>query len=107
MKDNEFKVLAVSGDTHLGGEDFDNTVLAHCIEEFKNDCDVDVSKNPRAMRRLRQVVEKGKCTLSSANEVELEADALADGEDFSYTLTRAKFESLCKKEFDKCIPCLE
>lgn len=97
----------MAGDTHLGGEDFDDCIVNHCMEEFKNDSGIDISKNSRALRRLRQYCEKAKRILSAAPEAEIEADALDQGEDFSLTLTRAKFEELCKAQFEKCIPCVQ
>lgn len=102
-KGTAFKVLAVAGDTHLGGEDFDNQIVKYCLDEFKEETDIDASNDQRVLRRLRGHCEKAKCLLSQANEAEISADALADGEDLNVTLTRQKFEDLCMPLFEKTI----
>jgi L1 cell adhesion molecule like protein len=102
-----FKVKAVSGDTHLGGEDFDNRLVDFCLKLFKDEKDIVVENHPRALRRLRTQCEKAKRILSNAPEVEIECDALAEGEDFSYAMTRAKFEDLIRADLDKIAPCLD
>jgi L1 cell adhesion molecule like protein len=107
IKGDSFKVKAVSGDTHLGGEDFDQKILEYCIDEFKKGAGIDISNNTRALRRLRIYCEKAKRTLAAAPEADIELDALADGEDFSLTLTRAKFDELCKESFNATIPCVD
>jgi len=107
IKGDSFSVKAVSGDTHLGGEDFDQRVLEYCIEEFKKETGNDIRGNNRALRRLRIYCEKAKRTLSSAAEADIELDALAEGEDFCLTLTRAKFEDLCKDAFQATLTCVD
>lgn len=98
-----FEVKATGGDTHLGGEDFDNEVVNYCAEEYKRKTGLNVKTNPRAMRRLRTACERAKRTLSNATTATLEVDSLMDGQDFQMTLTRAKFESLCAALFTRCL----
>nr|CBM69254.1 heat shock protein 78 [Neobenedenia melleni] len=89
-----FEVVATSGNTHLGGEDFDQRVIDHFIGVFNKKKGKDISKNARAVQKLRREVEKAKRALSSAHSTKVEIESLIDGEDFSETLTRAKFEEL-------------
>jgi len=89
-----FEVRATSGDPHLGGEDFDNRMLQHCITEFVRKHKVDPSDNQRALRRLRTQCERAKRQLSSQTQVTLEIDSLHEGVDFSMRLSRAKFEEI-------------
>jgi len=89
-----FEVLATNGDTHLGGEDFDNNVVNYFVKQFKRKHKVDVKNNERALAKLRKEVEKAKRALSSTKQVKLEIDSFAEGIDFSETLTRARFEEL-------------
>ncbi|CAE6421930.1 unnamed protein product [Rhizoctonia solani] len=89
-----FKVLATAGDTHLGGEDFDNRVIEHFIREYKKKTGTDVTKNQRALSKLKKEVEKAKRTLSSQMSTKLEIESFENGNDFSETLTRSKFEEL-------------
>ena len=103
IEEGIFEVKATNGDTHLGGEDFDNRVLEFCIQDFKNKTGIDISKNARSTRRLRTQVERAKRTLSSSFSAQIECEALAEGEDYSYTLSRAKFEELCIDLFRKCM----
>jgi len=103
LDDGIFEVKATAGDTHLGGEDFDNAVVDYCIAEFKKKTKLDISSNAKALRRLRTSCERAKRTLSSATQAQIEVDSLADGNDFSTTLTRAKFESLCEVFFRRCM----
>jgi len=98
-----FEVLATSGDTHLGGEDFDNTLLDYCMKQFKKKTGLDMSKNARSKRRLRTQCEQAKRTLSSSLRSSIEVDGLFEGEDFALTLNRAKFEHLCKADFQRCM----
>ena len=103
LDDGIFEVKATAGDTHLGGEDFDNTVVDWCVSEFKKKTKLDISANAKALRRLRTSCERAKRTLSSATQAQIEVDSLAEGQDLSVTLTRAKFESLCEPFFRRCI----
>lgn len=89
-----FEVKSTAGDTHLGGEDFDNRLVNHFADEFKRKYKKDLTKNPRALRRLRTAAERAKRTLSSSTEASLEIDALFDGIDFYTKISRARFEEL-------------
>lgn len=89
-----FEVLATAGDTHLGGEDFDQRTMQYMIKLFKKKHKVDMSKDKRAIQKLRREVERVKRTLSSQHSARLEVESLFDGIDFSETLTRARFEDL-------------
>ena len=94
-----FEVRATAGDTHLGGEDFDNRLVNHFADEFKRKFKKDVRGNPRALRRLRTAAERAKRTLSSSTEASIEIDALVDGIDFYSKVSRARFEELCADLF--------
>jgi len=101
-----FEVMATAGDTHLGGEDFDNALVDHCTKDFKRKHKKDMTGNARAMRRLRTQCEQAKRTLSAAVRATIEVDSLFDGIDFHITITRAKFEQLCNEQFRNCLePC--
>ncbi|GMT32122.1 hypothetical protein PFISCL1PPCAC_23419, partial [Pristionchus fissidentatus] len=89
-----FEVLATNGDTHLGGEDFDQRVMEYFIKLYKKKTGKDLRKDNRAVQKLRREVEKAKRALSTQHQTKLEVEAIMDGEDFSETLTRAKFEEL-------------
>ncbi|CAH1186642.1 unnamed protein product [Phyllotreta striolata] len=89
-----FEVKSTAGDTHLGGEDFDNRLVNYFVDEFKRKFNKDMSKNPRALRRLRTAAERAKRTLSSSTEASLEIDALFEGIDFYSKISRARFEEL-------------
>lgn len=89
-----FEVKATAGDTHLGGEDFDNRLVNHLAEEFKRKYKRDITSNPRALRRLRTAAERAKRTLSSSTEATIEIDALYEGIDFYTRVSRARFEEL-------------
>ncbi|XP_022196826.2 heat shock protein 68-like [Nilaparvata lugens] len=94
-----FEVRSTAGDTHLGGEDFDNRLVDHLSEEFKRKYRKDVKSNPRALRRLRTAAERAKRTLSSSTEASIEIDALCEGVDFYTKVSRARFEELCADLF--------
>lgn len=89
-----FAVKATAGDTHLGGEDFDNTLLEHFKNEFKKKTKLDISDDARALRRLRSACERAKRTLSSVAQTTVEVDSLYQGEDFSANISRARFEEI-------------
>ncbi|KAG8142072.1 putative 78 kDa glucose-regulated protein [Naja naja] len=89
-----FEVVATNGDTHLGGEDFDQRVMEHFIKLYKKKTGKDVRKDNRAVQKLRREVEKAKRALSSQHQARIEIESFFEGEDFSETLTRAKFEEL-------------
>lgn len=94
-----FAVKATAGDTHLGGEDFDNSLLTHFKDEFKRKQKLDISEDPRALRRLRSACERAKRTLSSVTQTTIEVDSLFQGTDFQANITRAKFEEINAKMF--------
>jgi len=98
-----FEVLATSGDTHLGGEDFDHRSMRFLIEEFKKKNNLDLSSDKKATQKLKREVEKAKRVLSSQQEARIEIESLYQGIDFSYKLTRAKFEQLNNDLFQKTI----
>ncbi|XLR62329.1 hypothetical protein S83_013001 [Arachis hypogaea] len=110
IKDKVFEVKATAGNTHLGGEDFDNRMVNHFVEEFKRKNKVDISGNPRALRRLRSTCERAKRVLSFAVDTIVEVDALSQGIDLCSSITRARFEELnmdlfkeCMKAVDRCL----
>lgn len=90
-----FEVIATNGDTHLGGEDFDQRVMDYFMKLYKKKKGKDVRKDNRAVQKLRREVEKAKRALSSQQTTRVEIESFFNGEDFSETLTRAKFEELC------------
>lgn len=102
-----FEVKATAGDTHLGGEDFDARLVRHFMDEFKRKNKKDISKNPRALRRLRTACERAKRTLSSTAQTAIEIDSLCEGLDFYTTITRARFEELNMDLFKKCMDPVE
>lgn len=89
-----FEVVATNGDTHLGGEDFDQRVMDHFIKLYKKKTGKDIRKDARAVQKLRREVEKAKRSLSATHQVRVEVESMFEGADFSETLTRAKFEEL-------------
>lgn len=107
LDDGVFEVKATAGDTHLGGEDFDNAMVDWCVAEFKKKSKLDVTGNAKALRRLRTGCERAKRSLSSATQAQIEVDSLSEGVDFQATITRAKFESMCEPFFKRCIAPLE
>jgi len=94
IEDGIFEVKSTAGDTHLGGEDFDNRMVNHFVEEFKRKYKKDLKTNKRALRRLRTACERAKRTLSSSTQASIEIDSLFDGIDFYTSITRARFEEL-------------
>jgi L1 cell adhesion molecule like protein len=99
IDDGIFEVKATAGDTHLGGEDFDNRLVNHFTQEFKRKHKKDMTGNPRAMRRLRTACERAKRQLSSSANANIEIDSLFEGVDFYSSITRARFEDLCADLF--------
>jgi L1 cell adhesion molecule like protein len=95
LDDGIFEVRATAGDTHLGGEDFDNRLVNHFVQEFKRKHKKDLTESKRSLRRLRTACERAKRTLSSGAQASLEIDSLYDGIDFYTSVTRARFEELC------------
>merc|ERR1719263_2402904 len=98
-----FEVLATNGDTHLGGEDFDQRVMQYFIKMIKKKDGVDISTDKRAVQKLRREVERVKRALSNQHQARLEIESLFDGADFSETLTRARFEELNMDLFKKTL----
>ena len=94
LRTGVFEVLATSGNTHLGGEDFDQRMMDYFISQFKRKSGIDISKDNRALQRLRKQCEQAKRTLSTQTSAMIDCEALANGEDFSATISRAKFEEL-------------
>ncbi|XP_072281529.1 heat shock cognate 71 kDa protein-like isoform X2 [Pyxicephalus adspersus] len=94
IEDGIFEVKSTAGDTHLGGEDFDNRMVNHFVGEFKRKHKKDITENKRAIRRLRTACERAKRTLSSSTQASIEIDSLFEGIDFYTSLTRARFEEL-------------
>jgi len=106
IEEGIFEVKATAGDTHLGGEDFDNRMVDYFLQDFKRRHRKDMSENQRSLRRLRTACERAKRTLSSSTQAHIEIDSLYDGVDFNSTITRARFEDLCMDYFKKCMdPC--
>ncbi|CAI5491151.1 unnamed protein product [Closterium sp. Naga37s-1] len=107
IEDGIFEVKAIAGDTHLGGEDFDNRIVQHFVQELKRKYKKDLSNNPRSLRRLRTACERAKRTLSSTAQTTIEIDLLYEGIDFYSTITRARFEELNMDMFRKCMDPVE
>ncbi|KAJ5755671.1 Endoplasmic reticulum chaperone BiP [Penicillium manginii] len=102
-----FEVLSTAGDTHLGGEDFDQRVIDHFVKLYNKKNNVDVTKDLKSMGKLKREVEKAKRTLSSQMSTRIEIESFHNGEDFSETLTRAKFEELNNDLFKKTLKPVE
>merc|ERR1712018_610966 len=99
IEDGIFEVKSTAGDTHLGGEDFDNRIVDHFVKEFKRKHKKDITGNKRALRRLRTACERAKRTLSASAQANIEIDSLYEGIDFYSSITRARFEELCADLF--------
>jgi L1 cell adhesion molecule like protein len=99
IEEGIFEVKATAGDTHLGGEDFDNRIVDYCMQDFKRRHRIDIAGNHRAIRRLRTQCERAKRILSSSTQATIEVDSLAEGIDYSSQLSRARFEELCMDYF--------
>jgi len=107
LEDGLFEVKATNGNTHLGGEDFDNRLVEYCAGEFRRKTSIDIKGNAKALRRVRAACEKAKRALSAATQATVDIDALMEGEDLNVVITRSKFEDLCMDLFKKCMPPLE
>lgn len=107
IEEGIFEVKATAGDTHLGGEDFDNRLVNHFVQEFKRKNKKDLTTNARSLRRLRTAAERAKRTLSSAAQTSIEIDSLFEGIDFYTSITRARFEELCGDLFAHTIEPVE
>jgi len=99
IDDGVFEVKSTAGDTHLGGEDFDNRMVEHFVKEFQRKHKKDITGNKRALRRLRTACERAKRTLSASAQANIEIDSLFEGIDFYTAITRARFEELCADLF--------
>jgi L1 cell adhesion molecule like protein len=102
-----FEVRATSGNTHLGGEDFDDRLIEHFKKEFKRKYRKDLSSSARSLRRLRTACERAKRSLSSSAKAQIEIDSLFEGIDFNSSITRARFEDLCSDYFRDCLKPVE
>lgn len=107
IEEGIFEVKSTAGDTHLGGEDFDNRMVNHFVQEFKRKYKKDIIGNARALRRLRTACERAKRTLSATAQTTIEIDSLYEGIDFYSTITRARFEELNMDLFRKCMEPVE
>ena len=107
IEEGIFEVKATAGDTHLGGEDFDQRLMNHFVQEFKRKHKKDITGNARALRRLRTSCERAKRTLSSTAQTSIEIDSLFEGVDFYTSITRARFEELNMDLFRKCMEPVE
>ena len=107
IDDGIFEVKATSGDTHLGGEDFDANLVQHFAAEFKRKNKQDLTDSKKAMAKLKKECEKVKRSLSSSTQAHLEIDSLYEGIDFNSTITRAKFEQINMPLFQKCLKSVE
>ncbi|RMZ87838.1 hypothetical protein DV736_g4942, partial [Chaetothyriales sp. CBS 134916] len=107
IEDGVFEVLATAGDTHLGGEDFDQRVIDYFVKLYNKKNDVDITKDAKTMGKLKREVEKAKRTLSSQMSTRIEIESFHQGNDFSETLTRAKFEELNNDLFKKTLKPVE
>ena len=107
IEEGIFEVRATNGNTHFGGIDFDNVLVDFCIAEFKKNTGIDISNNACAIGRLRTQCERTKRILSTAHQSKIFCETLAEGEDFSINISRAKFEELCMPHFCKCLTPVE
>ncbi len=103
MDQGVFDVISTSGDTHLGGEDFDQRTVDHFLRHIKKKYNKDLSSDKRAIQKLKSEVEKAKRALSNTHEAKVEVEGLIDGQDFSETLTRARFEEINSDLFKKTL----
>eukprot|EP00300_Choanocystis_sp_HF-7_P013483 c18315_g3_i1.p2 GENE.c18315_g3_i1~~c18315_g3_i1.p2 ORF type:complete len:654 (+),score=183.10 c18315_g3_i1:242-1963(+) len=107
IQDGIFSVVATAGNTHLGGEDFDNNVVAYCVEQFNKKNSKNVAESRRALRRLRTACERAKRQLSTTTSAEIEVESLIDGIDLKVRLSRAKFEEMNADLFASCLQPVE
>merc|ERR1712135_259948 len=107
IDDGIFEVKSTAGDTHLGGEDFDNRMVEHFVKEFQRKHKKDITGNKRALRRLRTACERAKRTLSASAQANIEIDSLFEGIDFYTSITRARFEELCSDLFKNTLEPVE
>ena len=103
IEDGVFEVLAVAGDTHLGGEDFDDRIIDYFIKGYQRRTGVDVARDVTAISKLKKAVEEAKRALSSQSSTTIEIEAFEGGHDFSEVLTRAQFEEINTELFEKTL----
>eukprot|EP01090_Pellita_catalonica_P004241 TRINITY_DN1406_c0_g1_i8.p1 TRINITY_DN1406_c0_g1~~TRINITY_DN1406_c0_g1_i8.p1 ORF type:complete len:683 (+),score=180.47 TRINITY_DN1406_c0_g1_i8:1487-3535(+) len=103
IEEGIFEVKSTAGDTHLGGEDFDNRMVDHFVQEFKRKYSGDLKTSARSLRRLRSACERAKRTLSSSAQATIEIDSLFEGQDFYTSITRARFEEMNNDLFRSCL----
>ena len=99
IEEEAIEVLSTRGDTHLGGQDIDDILVKHCMQDFKTKFNVDLKNNKRAISRLLNQVRRAKHQLSSAHSSTIEAESLAEDKDYALSLSRALFEQLCQPVF--------
>ena len=104
LEKNKFNVLSINGDTHLGGDDFDNKLVEYCMKLFKDETGIDISNNQKALTKLKNECQKYKEQLSMVNEIDADIDSLAESTDFSTKILRTDLENVCKDLFEKLIP---
>ncbi|XP_030853347.1 heat shock 70 kDa protein IV-like [Strongylocentrotus purpuratus] len=107
IDDDIFEVKSTAGDTHLGGEDFDDRLVDYLAEEFKRKHRKDMRSSPRSLRRLQTAAERAKRSLSSTASANIQVESLYEGIDFSTSVSRARFEELCTDLFKKCLQPVE
>ena len=107
IEDGIFEVRSTAGNTHLGGEDFDNLLVNHFVEDFKRKHKKNITSNKRALRRLRTACERAKRTLSASTQASIEIDSLFEGIDYYTSITRARFEELCGALFRETLDSVE
>ena len=103
INNKNFVVKATGGNSHLGGQDFDNELVKFCIEKFKEENGIDISNDQKALRRLKVACEKVKIELSSLNDSIIDIDSLSNGINFNIVINRSDFEFICKPYFEKCM----
>ena len=105
--DNIYEVIAVNGDNHLGGEDFNNLLADYIIQEFNNSTGIDIKMNKKAMKRVMKNVEDAKIDLSNLDEVTIDIDQICQGEDLYLVISRITYEELCEDIWNKCIKLMD
>ena len=107
IQNNKFQVLAINGNTHLGGEDFDNELVKHYAKLFEKENGINILNNNRAKGRLKKECEQAKKDLSELKETTIFIDGIVEGKDLDYSINRADLNEICKDLFEKCIPPIE
>ncbi len=107
INQGDFNIKTSEGDSHLGGSDIDNLLVKYCINKFKEEKDIDISLNKKALRRLKTECENVKIALSEINDINLEIVSLAEGEDFEQIITKDILNDLCNNLFEKCLQILK